>query len=452
MKALNISDWHEAKEIRERIYSDEEVEDIRQELEEYLEDAGGLGLIKHPLITHMGYDAESRDMVTMLGRWLAQKRRGIEQFVADGNWSQVLMLHEKPWRMHALIEYSSWMNDEDYWRELGAIWCGIEDPGTYLDSLPWLFNPGNRRLEKRHLMMNEEERAALDAIVDTMTIYRGCAEGNRIGFSWSIGREVGEWFARRCTLGSRNEPGLLLVGECCRSDVIAHFTRRDEAEIVVNPDDVEIREAVSIMRMPLRRTARLMMSEMGNPVTSARILQFQPQAKWFARSPDGIHGLAHETRVLILSQVLAFMVRDEDLEIDADIVAWAAAVHDTQRWSDGIDPDHGARAADWILNRPDFVPRPVSLDRVAFLCRWHVPPDRRAPEMTPELKVFKDADALDRWRIDDLDPAYLRTKSAKQLLDVSHDFWAATSGSLDMANTFDEIVAVAMAKGLVVDA
>lgn len=38
----------------------------------------------------------------------------------------------------------------------------------------------------------------------------------------------------------------LVIGECRKSDVIAHFTRRDEAEIVINPDDVKITDSVRV--------------------------------------------------------------------------------------------------------------------------------------------------------------------------------------------------------------
>ena len=58
------------------------------------------------------------------------------------------------------------------------------------------------------------------------------------------------------------------------------------------------------------------------------------------------------------------MVREEEIEIDGDVVGWAAAFHDTQRWNDGIDAGHGTRAADWILERRDLVPPSAPLEGV----------------------------------------------------------------------------------------
>jgi hypothetical protein len=183
-------------------------------------------------------------------------------------------------------------------------------------------------------------------------------------------------------------------------------------------------------------------------VSATQILRFEPKPEWFARGPGGIHGVVHEARVLIWTQILAAAARSEGLCVDPDVLGWAAAIHDTQRQSDGIDPEHGSRAAAWIEQRPELVPASVPLERVAHLCRWHVPPDRQAPEMTDELRVFKDADALDRWRIYDLDPSLLRTQTAHQLLDVSHELWSLTDDAIHGIQAFYEVVSAATKIGV----
>lgn len=186
-------------------------------------------------------------------------------------------------------------------------------------------------------------------------------------------------------------------------------------------------------------------------VSIATVRRFQPQPTWFARGPGGIHGVAHETRVLIWSQVLATMAADEGLTVDPDVLGWASAVHDTQRHSDDRDLDHGLRAAAWIEQRRELIPVPVPLARVAYLCRWHVPPDHAAPEMTDELRVFKDADALDRWRIYDLDPALLRTTSAHRLLTASRKLWSLTDAVTAGTQGFQQVIRAAVGLGILQD-
>ena len=184
-------------------------------------------------------------------------------------------------------------------------------------------------------------------------------------------------------------------------------------------------------------------------ITVQQILRFEPQPGWFARSPHGIHGLAHETRVLVWGQLLASMVREEGITVNADVIGWAAVIHDTQRWDDGIDREHGIRAAEWLREHSGLLPDSVPLDEVAHLCEWHVPADHNVPEMTDELKVFKDSDALDRWRIGDLDPQFLRIQAAHLLLDATRELWAETSS---IQTSFSEILATAVAQGVLLEA
>ena len=70
MKLSSLELTEEERQRIERTYSDDEIVEIRNELEEYHDDAGGMGMIRHPLVSYMGYDPDSKEMVTKLGRWL----------------------------------------------------------------------------------------------------------------------------------------------------------------------------------------------------------------------------------------------------------------------------------------------------------------------------------------------------------------------------------------------
>ncbi len=83
---------------------------------------------------------------------------------------------------------------------------------------------------------------------------------------------------------------------------------------------------------------------------------------------------------------------------------------------------------------------------------------KRASPIRPEsiqiivhFEVFKDADALDRWRIGDLDAAYLRTQSARQVLDASQALWTETRLLLRDDRAFDKILEAAVALGILVE-
>lgn len=151
-------------------------------------------------------------------------------------------------------------------------------------------------------------------------------------------------------------------------------------------------------------------------------LAFPLDPAWFAR-PDSLHGVSHTRRVLMHATEIA-IARDLDPDWFASLVL-AVAWHDIGRTHDGVEPQHGLRSAAKVLELGlGAEVEPPVLVRALFAVEWHSLPDARAVERAaalarggfkPEvgtmlrvLWVLKDADALDRVRINDLDPRQLR--------------------------------------------
>ena len=157
--------------------------------------------------------------------------------------------------------------------------------------------------------------------------------------------------------------------------------------------------------------------------------RYRPRPGWFAHDPDGIHGITHVTRVLVWAEQLAAWMHDHGRPVDVEVVRCAAVTHDVGRHDDGRDPEHGRRSARWV--RAHRAALPVALDdqqlgALAYCCEWHVPPDALAPALTNELVCLKDADALDRVRIFDLDPRRLRTERARFLTNPARRLYEAS--------------------------
>ena len=160
-------------------------------------------------------------------------------------------------------------------------------------------------------------------------------------------------------------------------------------------------------------------SVLGENIPSRSLLErYRPQHEWFLRPETigSIHGINHEARVLVWQELLARVLIKDGIALDQEALRWAAATHDTQRIDDGIDFPHGRRAAAWVQQQLRHTISVSSLETVVYLCSWHVPPDRSAPDMTPGLATFKDADGLDRVRLGYFDPRFLRWDRSKQLL------------------------------------
>lgn len=146
---------------------------------------------------------------------------------------------------------------------------------------------------------------------------------------------------------------------------------------------------------------------------------YRPSNECYLHDPLGVHGLGHAGRVLVWSNLIGQWMRERGATVDLEVVRWAATLHDVRRVDDGKDPLHGVRCGGWIgegLNRVLAAAGDEQIQRIAYCCVWHVPPDSHAPVMTPELICLKDADALDRVRLGALDIRFLRTAFARTLV------------------------------------
>ncbi len=164
-----------------------------------------------------------------------------------------------------------------------------------------------------------------------------------------------------------------------------------------------------------------------------RSLAGQIDAGWFHK-PEGIHAVGHTRRVLLLSILLACLERFSPA--DRDLLAWTAICHDIGREDDGYDPGHGQ--ASYARTCRECLVRwtdPGEKEIFRFIVENHDLPDSKAyqrvqryqlGEMDRTLRLydtFKDADGLDRVRLGDLNPDYLRTTSAPRLLLVAHQIY-----------------------------
>lgn len=163
-----------------------------------------------------------------------------------------------------------------------------------------------------------------------------------------------------------------------------------------------------------------------------RLDDYLPDASWFVR-PSRLHGIGHTTRVLVWTAALIDCVGTEH---SAELLT-AAMVHDTQRHDDGVDREHGWRAAVWVLSTfPRLAPERTAdrdLGLVARLCAEHNTSDRYLPFMSPDLALLKDADALDRARLGDLDPRRLRHAEGRALIASARHLYERTRAAQDAA-------------------
>ncbi len=173
------------------------------------------------------------------------------------------------------------------------------------------------------------------------------------------------------------------------------------------------------------------------PVTASYLEQFRMDPNWFA-NPElatDIHGIAHMTRVLVLVNVLARIYPGEPVTQDElDALSGSAVTHDTQRIiHDAPDPDHGDRAGAWFFARYAYNSphvndhfttfSPLAMYYTTYINTHHEPEDH-VDTMSPLLAIFKDADALDRFRDPEngnFNPKYLRFAESELFVPIARE-------------------------------
>ena len=152
-----------------------------------------------------------------------------------------------------------------------------------------------------------------------------------------------------------------------------------------------------------------------------------PLPHWFYR-PDGsdgfcgIHGAMHALRVAAHCEEIS-----EDLglvERERDAAHLAGLWHDIGRTDDRADYYHGAKSAGKIVGLGEHLDLdPGTVELALFAVTHHCGSEEHAergalytPDPEATLRVFrvlKDADALDRVRLGDLDESFLRFEVSK---------------------------------------
>lgn len=140
------------------------------------------------------------------------------------------------------------------------------------------------------------------------------------------------------------------------------------------------------------------------------------------------HGYEHVSRVLVLGQILAHAVGADERTAR---ILWATGyLHDLARRDDGMCAMHGTWAVEEKLPglKPFFMQHGLPVDDlevVAEASRWHSKPKepRSDHPFFREISLFKDSDGLDRVRLGDLDPTFLRHPAARQMVPFSESLF-----------------------------
>jgi hypothetical protein len=291
---------------------------------------------------------------------------------------------------------------------LGEIWQGCPNLGWYQKELRALM-PDGPVAE----MMTAAERALLANLPETVTAYRGADQGvNEEGLSWAIKREFAE-AARRWTSHPASRPVLLQAA--VRRDQITAVKRAEGTRFI----ELIVKHAaiVSVTDLQPVDTDRAS-AERARRTVTVPDEDLVPPLELFWHASE-IHGRDHVARVLIH----AFRLVGATGLFEEGPRLWAAVyLHDLARQHDGVSPAHGGLAWRRLAELPDVRAlfarggvRDEDYPAIQAAVTLHSTADpTRAHPFWRLTALLKDADALDRVRIGDLNPAALRHPEARE--------------------------------------
>lgn len=227
----------------------------------YYETDSGLAAVEHPLYKQLFYVPEI--MNEYINRAIPAKREWIIQSVRKYKWLRVIFTYERPFRTNVLWTLYLWSGDySDYtydplpgfpeghpiqkeaydrwlttcdrwpryfWQLARNVW--VDNENIHQNVIEW--NELWFDSEGSSWMENEDRQRLSDIAYNRkpLMLYRGeCEDG---GWSWSLNRKVGEFFARR---GINNATGEVRVAEVPQDLVFCYFGGRGEEEIIVLED------------------------------------------------------------------------------------------------------------------------------------------------------------------------------------------------------------------------
>lgn len=215
--------------------------ELHPDLKPYVHEGGPIGtVLQHPLVYEIPHMLPGR-----CNEAYAHKQRELKKAIALRKWDTVIWLHERPWRLDALMALREFeIPNKRWWQLVRQVW--VDSENVYQNGAEWERVWADTR-PNRQAVMDKDEKAELRALPDTLTVYRGAIEEmNAEGMSWTLEPKRAEWFAHRFERGGTP---VVIEARVAKAEVLAHFTGRNESEIVLPLDAVRTQSRVRVVRV-----------------------------------------------------------------------------------------------------------------------------------------------------------------------------------------------------------
>jgi hypothetical protein len=222
MITMEKNNTEDNSKINELISLMNKKEKLNEELIAFLDNRGYFPMLRHPLVFSVPY---SEAFNAMLNVQLAEKTKKAKQYYQEKKFSSYIFIHERPYRLNALLDCVMFLEGKEYWELLSDVWVDSENIWQNIKIWKKLLKQNK---ETKHFFMSDDDKAEFDKLPEAFTVYRGYIEGkNKSGLSYTTDKKRAMWFANR--FGKNGKVAELTVS---KKDVLAYTNRRDEKEII----------------------------------------------------------------------------------------------------------------------------------------------------------------------------------------------------------------------------
>jgi len=210
--------------------------ELHPDLAPWVEDGSWGKMLRHPLVYQVPLVLPGH-----ANKAYAYKKDALESAVENEDWHSVVFLHERAYRLRALIdsvigrtEYEHGggdiiplcLVDRVFWSLAADVWVDSENIEQLIEDWRALF-AGAGEPGCDLWLGTDDERRAFDVLPDPIPAYRGGVVGD---WSWTTNRDTAQFFARRSGYPVRE--ALIPKADC-----FGYLTRRSEYELLVRLTD-----------------------------------------------------------------------------------------------------------------------------------------------------------------------------------------------------------------------
>lgn len=187
--------------------------------------------IQHPLISSLPHLPEYTDSINQ--RY--EKLKSYSQILyKKRRWQEYILLHQRKFRLEIFTKIAGVLTDTEYWELLSTVYQDAIHHYYYRNTWLLLFNAPRKN---KQTLITKEAKSFISNLPDIITIYRGCAVDDHKGFSWTLNKNVAEWYTHVHFIEYKFQT-VIYQATIKKSDIVCLFQPNLNNEVIIHPKNI----------------------------------------------------------------------------------------------------------------------------------------------------------------------------------------------------------------------